>query len=88
MDNFKIQNAVSAIWNLIDVLDKYIQETQAFKIIKTDEKLGKELIKEYVARLFDIAKSLEPFLPVTAEKLQELILKNKKPESPLFLRKE
>lgn len=87
MDNFKIHNAINAIWNLIDILDKYIQETQAFKVIKEDEEKGKKLIITYVTRLYDIAKSLEPFLPETSLKIQELIKQNKKPESPLFLRK-
>jgi hypothetical protein len=31
---------------------------------------------------------LKPFLPEASKKIQELIRKNKKPEAPLFLRKE
>lgn len=87
MNEFKIQNAVNIIWNLVDLLDKYIQETQAFSVIKIDEKRGKELIIEYINRLYTISKSLESFLPETSLKIQELIKQNKKPESPLFLRK-
>lgn len=88
MDNFRIQGAINTIWNLIDILDKYIQETQAFKVIKENEDHGKKLIIAYVTRLYDIAVALKPFLPETSETIQKLILKNKKPEQPLFLRKD
>ena len=88
MNDFKIHNAIDVVWNLIDILDKYIQESQAFKVIKTDEQKGKELIKEYVTKLYTVAKGLECFLPETSKKIQELIKANKKPEQPLFLRKE
>lgn len=87
MDNFKIQNAIGVVWNLVDLLDKHIQETQAFKVIKVEEEKGRELILNYLRRLFTIAKALEPFLPETSKKIKELIKANKKPETPLFLRK-
>jgi len=88
MKDFEIQRAIEVIWSLIYVLDKYIQETQAFKIIKDDEKKGKELISEYVLRLYSIANLLTPFLPETSKKILELIKENKKPAEPLFLRKD
>ncbi|MFA7285563.1 MAG: methionine--tRNA ligase [Candidatus Paceibacterota bacterium] len=88
LEQYKINEAMNAIWNLIDILDKYIQETQAFRVIKTDEDKGKALIIEYVTRLYDIGKSLEAFLPETSIKIIQLIKENKKPEQPLFLRKD
>jgi len=87
LDNFEIQKAIEFVWHKVQELDKTIQETEPFKVIKVDEKKGKELITENVLKLYEISKLLVPLLPETAEKIQKLIKENKKPEAPLFLRK-
>ena len=87
-EDFDIKKAMDYIWNKIQNLDKKIQETEPFKVIKIDEKKGKEMIKELVLELYTIARMLNPVMPETSEKLKKLIRENKKPESPLFLRKE
>ncbi len=88
LDNFDIQKATEFVWQKIGELDKRIQETEPFKVIKVDPDKGKELIKENVLMLYEISQMLIPLLPETSEKIQELIKQNKKPENPLFLRKE
>lgn len=88
LEKFDLQKATEYIWNKIGELDKRIQETEPFKIIKTDEKKGKELITENVLKLYEIAEMLNPIMPETNIKLKKLIEENKKPETPLFLRKE
>ncbi len=88
INEFKIQNAVNVVWSLVDELDRYIQDTEAFKVIKIDEQKGRELILEYVQKLFTISQALGPFLPETSKTIQELIRTNKKPEKPLFLRRD
>ena len=50
-NNFDIQKAVTFIWEKIGELDKRIQETEPFKIIKLEPEKGKELIKENVLKL-------------------------------------
>ncbi|ETB63922.1 TPA: methionine--tRNA ligase [Candidatus Nomurabacteria bacterium] len=87
LDNFDIQKAASFIWEKVGELDKRIQETEPFKIVKVDLEKGKELIRENVLNLFVISKMLVPLLPETSQKIQELIKQNKKPETSLFLRK-
>jgi len=69
-------------------LDKFIQETEPFKVVKVDEKKGKELISDMVARLYKIAEMLNSLMPETSDTILKLIKENKKPEKPLFLRKE
>ena len=86
LEVFDIQGASEYVWAEIKELDKYIQETEAFKVIKTDEAKGKELISEYVLRLYTIAQMLNPLMPQTNELLLGLIRANKKPETPLFTR--
>ncbi len=87
-EKFELKNIMDLTWNFIGDLDEYIQINQPFKIIKVDEQAGKEHIKILVQKLSVIAKRLIPIMPETAKKITELIKQNKKPESPLFLRKE
>jgi len=87
LENYDLQKAVSFIWEKIAELDKRIQETEPFKVIKIDEEKGKELIKENVVKLYEISQMLIPILPETAKRLDILIRENRKPEAPLFLRK-
>jgi len=87
-EEFDIKKAMDFIWDKIQVLDKKIQETEPFKIIKIDEEKGKKMITELVLELYTIARMLNPVMPETNTKLKKLIKENKKPEQPLFLRKD
>lgn len=87
-EKFDIKQAVDYIWSEIAELDKFIQETEPFKVIKIDKEKGRKLISDMVLRLYKIAQMLNPVLPETSKKIQELVKTNKKPEKPLFLRKD
>jgi len=87
-EKFDIKQATDYVWNKIGELDKFIQEKEPFKVVKVDEKKGKELISDMVVRLYEIARMLNPIMPETNVTLKKLIKENKKPEKPLFLRKE
>lgn len=87
-ENFDLNGAANYIWKEISELDKFIQETEPFKVIKTDEKKGKELISTMVLRLYAIARMLNPIMPDTNILLKKLIKENKKPSEPLFARKD
>ena len=87
-EKFDIKQATDCVWNKIGELDKFIQETEPIKIVKVDEKKGKELISDMVVRLYEIARMLNPIMPETNILLKKLIKENKKPEKPLFMRKE
>lgn len=88
LEKFDLKGACDFVWERIAELDKQIQETEPFKVIKVDENKGKELISVLVVELYTIARMLNPIMPETNEKLKSLIRANKKPEAPLFLRKE
>ncbi len=87
-EEFDVKQATEFIWNEVGALDKFIQETEPFKVVKVDVEKGKELISNMVVRLYQIGRMLNPILPETSEKIKKLIKENKKPEAPLFLRKE
>ncbi len=88
LEKFDIKKATDFVWDKIKDLDKKIQETEPFKVVKTDLEKGKELISSMSIELYTIARMLNPIMPETNEKLKKLIKENKKPETPLFLRKD
>ena len=86
LEKFEIQKAVDLIWQKIAEADRLIQETQPFKLVKTDKEKGIEIIKDLVIRLYTIGRMLNPIMPETSKKIKALVKENKTPESPLFLR--
>lgn len=87
-EKFEIQKAADYVWNEIGDLDRFIQSTEPFKVVKVDEEHGKKLISDMVVRLYRIVRMLNPIMPETSDILKKLIKENKKPEKPLFLRKD
>ncbi len=88
VDAYDLNKATEYVWKKIGELDLFIQTTEPFKVVKVDENKGVELISEMVMRLYEIASLLEPIMPETSKIIIGLIKENKKPEAPLFLRKD
>jgi methionyl-tRNA synthetase len=87
LDNYEINKAADFIWTQIGEADLYIQNTQPFKLIKTNPTEAKNHISYLLGALWRIAVALEPFLPETAEKIQ-IAIKNKDLPESLFMRKD
>jgi methionyl-tRNA synthetase len=87
-EEFDLKKVMDYIWEKIQGLDRRVQEEEPFKVIKVDEEKGKEMIKNLVLDLYQIARMLNPVMPETNVKLKKLIRDNKKPETALFLRKD
>lgn len=88
LDNFDIKKYMDKIWFKIENLDKKIQTTEPYKLFKTNEEMARGIVSELCTDLSIVAKMLQPVLPETSQKIIELLKQNKKPEQPLFLRKE
>lgn len=86
MEKFELGTAMDAIWGEIGELDRVIQETEPFKLIKTDEAKAKEIVGELVSRVFAVAVVLAPFLPGTAGNIKEAVRARVTPP-PLFPKK-
>jgi methionyl-tRNA synthetase len=84
--SFDEKKAIEAVMGAMRELDAYIQETEPFKVVKTDKEAGVELVREAVERLNTLALLLRPFLPRTAEEILRLIRTHQMPETPLFNR--
>lgn len=87
-EKFNFQEAMNYVWKEISDMDQYIQDNQPFKLIKENPEEAKKMIFELVEKLFNTAKLLKPLLPETSEAIISAISSNKKPETPLFLRKD
>ena len=88
LEKFEMQKATDMIWKKIAELDKIIQETQPFKLVKTDKEKGIKIIENLIKELYTIGRMLNPIMPETSKKIKGLVKTNKSPEKPLFLRME
>ena len=88
LDIFDIKNYMDKIWVKIQELDKIIQEKEPYKLYKTNKDEAVNIVIDLCNRLAFIAWSLKPVMPDTSEKILSCLSGHKKPETPLFLRKE
>jgi len=82
LEKFEINKAANYIWQKIGELDSLIQEKKPW------ESKDKEIITDIVTKLYSIARCLNPLMPETSAKIKSLIKDNKKPDTPLFPRKD
>ncbi len=88
LENFDIHKFINWIWGCMSSLDEYIQKNEPFKKIKVNKEEAEKDVHYLLLHLYKAALAIEPILPETAKKIQALIKENKKPETPLFLRKD
>ena len=86
MYELNLHKASEIAWGYVAELDKYIQQTEPFKLVKTNPEEGKKIIAELVSRLYTIAHMTEPFIPTASKQILEAIEKFEKPEIPVFNR--
>lgn len=86
LERYEINAAAEYIWSRIQALDQKINQTEPFKVVKSDPEKGRQIIEELVRELAAVDLLLEPILPDTSRKIIDAIIANKKPEN-LFPRK-
>lgn len=87
MGRFEIQRAAEVVWERIAIADKFIQEREPFKKLKTDPEGAKADVKELLRSLFEIAYLLKPILPGTSEKIITALAHPEQAVPALFPRK-
>ncbi len=85
-ERFTTKVAMDGIWAGIGEADAFVQKTEPFKTIKTDEAKAKIDVAWLVEKLWYTAVALTPFLPETSQKIKDAIQNHEMPES-LFMRK-
>lgn len=78
---YRVDQASDMVFKKIKEINRKITQTEPYKVIKDNPEEGKKLIVVLAQDLYDIADWLKPFMPQTAEKIQEAVKLNKKPAS-------
>ncbi len=76
IEEFKLNEALEKIWNLVSFGDKYINEKKPWDK-NLDEAVRQQAIFNSVAILDNVAALLNPFLPETSEKITKSIVWDK-----------
>jgi len=85
--NFKL--ALLKIWNIISTVNEEIDKNKPWELAKNnDQQKLKKLLQDWTKYLYNIAVSLQPFMPQTAEHILKILTAKqiKKPVKPLFPR--
>jgi len=75
MDNVKVSNALTEIWNIISRSNKYIDETAPWVLAKSEDEKDREKLASVMYHLAEnlriVAILLEPFMKETSKKMLE-----------------
>ena len=90
-ETYRFDEALDLVFTHIGKGDSLIQETQPFKMLKSEDEAvrseGKAIIEKLVRHIYRIAEHLVPVMPQTAEEIKNAVRLNKKPDT-LFARLE
>lgn len=85
LNAFEFNAATDLVWEHITKADEYIQTTEPFKLVKSENQAdvlkGKEIIESLVVHVARIAHYIEPFMPEIAQSIQTSVKENRKPEN-------
>ena len=70
LDNFKFREALKEAMNIARIGNKYLADTEPWKLIKTDESRVKTILNLSLQICADLAIAFEPFLPFMADDLK------------------
>lgn len=73
LDNFKFRDAQKEAMNLARIGNKYIADSEPWKIIKTDPERVKTIIFISLQLTANLAIAFEPFLPFSSKKLRNML---------------
>lgn len=73
LDNFKFRDAQKEAMNLARIGNKYLADTEPWKLAKTDMKRVETILNISLQLVANLAIAFEPFLPFSSEKLRNMI---------------
>lgn len=74
------------IWKGFAAIDKDIQDSEPFKLFKTDPEKAKEIVSGMMMRFYTLVYMAQPILPKATSKIISCIQNREMPESPLFIK--
>ena len=73
LENYRFREALAEMMNLARLGNKYLTESEPWKIIKTDEERVKTILNISLQICANLSILSEPFLPFTAKKLTQML---------------
>ena len=73
LDAFKFRDAQKEAMNLARIGNKYIADSEPWKVVKTDPERVKTIIYISLQLTANLAVAFEPFLPFSSEKLRKML---------------
>ncbi|MCF6243380.1 MAG: methionine--tRNA ligase subunit beta, partial [Bacteroidales bacterium] len=73
IEHFRFREALKEAMNLARLGNKYLAETEPWKLIKTDENRVKTILNIALQISASLSIVLEPFLPFTSEKIRKIL---------------
>ncbi len=76
LENYRFREALKEAMNLARVGNKYLADTEPWKLAKTDMERTATILNVSMQITANLAIAFEPFLPFSSEKIKQLIRKN------------
>ena len=76
IERYRFRDALSELMNLARLGNKYLADTEPWKLIKTDEERVKTIMNIALQISGSLAILMEPFLPASADKLRSMLNMN------------
>ncbi len=73
IENYRFREALSEVMNVARLGNKYLAETEPWKVIKTDEDRVRTILNISLQIVATLEILIEPFLPFTANKLMKML---------------
>lgn len=76
----------SYVWKQFTAIDKAIQETEPFKLFKTNPEEAKKIVGDLMTQFYRLVLLTDPILPHSVPEIIRCIQNREMPEKPLFLK--
>jgi methionyl-tRNA synthetase len=73
IENYRFREALSEVMNVARLGNKYLADTEPWKVIKTDEDRVRTILNISLQIAASLEILIEPFLPFTADKLMKML---------------
>ena len=86
MNGYEFTKAIDYAWSKVQAINRRIDDTKPWSVVKEDKVAGQELLSSLVTDLLAANELLEPFLPDTAAKISAIFTSGAitPPSTPLF----
>ncbi|MBX7047189.1 MAG: methionine--tRNA ligase [Ignavibacteria bacterium] len=74
-ENYKLKDGLTEVMNIVRAANKYFNDSEPWKVIKTDKEKCGEIINDCLQICHSIAIAISPVLPYTAEKILKVLNK-------------